>query len=522
MRKVSLIGMAALAGIMQGNAWATDVVTNPFYGVTEIQRTLTVPRPLNISNLQIDLNAPGISFKITPPDANPPTVNGVPDETITETTRDYVTGQGAQLGINTSFFRLQNSGQALWTNNTGLAASDGAGYSPWDNSNQVAINLSSNNAANVVTPAASRPTGYEISQSGITLYNAFTGSNQVLTNGVVTAPSRTSDGGFDDLNPRTGAGITKDNRLLLVTIDGRQSGFSEGMYLDEVGTLLLSLGANDGLNLDGGGSTTMVVDKYNDGTGPQVVNSSVGRGGVGTERYVGQSLAGFAQAPAPAPVPAPAGVQMLDEFETGFGHFAASPTFSGSNRGVSASTKAEMVQGAAERGQWSEKLSIVADQDATPGYLLRFLSGIGSPSNNIQMGTTGYVGFFLKTTNAGLHASIGIDENLANTTANEEQGAFLDIIPDGQWHLYEWNLADASMWDSFAGGNGQIDGPITTIDCIFIKGDTNVNSTVSFDSLAYNPTGSLAVLVPEPTSAALMFGIALMHSRRRRLRKTIA
>ena len=61
-------------------------------------------------------------------------------------------------------------------------------------------------------------------------------------------------------HPRTGIGVTRDSTtLILVTVDGRQAG-SVGMTLAEFGNLMLSLGIYQGLNLDGGGSTTMVVD----------------------------------------------------------------------------------------------------------------------------------------------------------------------------------------------------------------------------------------------------------------------
>jgi hypothetical protein len=59
--------------------------------------------------------------------------------------------------------------------------------------------------------------------------------------------------------PRTLAGVTDDGRLLLVTVDGRRPGWSAGMTLSEAARLMRSLGAVDALNLDGGGSTTMVV-----------------------------------------------------------------------------------------------------------------------------------------------------------------------------------------------------------------------------------------------------------------------
>lgn len=57
--------------------------------------------------------------------------------------------------------------------------------------------------------------------------------------------------------PRTIAGIDRAGRLLLVTIDGRQPGVSEGLTLTEEATLMKSLGAVDALNLDGGGSTAI-------------------------------------------------------------------------------------------------------------------------------------------------------------------------------------------------------------------------------------------------------------------------
>ena len=61
-------------------------------------------------------------------------------------------------------------------------------------------------------------------------------------------------------HPRTAVGIAGGGRrLLLVTVDGRQKPYSDGMTLRELATLMLALGAPDALNLDGGGSTTMVT-----------------------------------------------------------------------------------------------------------------------------------------------------------------------------------------------------------------------------------------------------------------------
>ena len=60
-------------------------------------------------------------------------------------------------------------------------------------------------------------------------------------------------------NPRTLAGVRADGTLLLVTVDGRAPGWSVGMTLREAARLMLSLGARNALNLDGGGSSAMTV-----------------------------------------------------------------------------------------------------------------------------------------------------------------------------------------------------------------------------------------------------------------------
>lgn len=59
--------------------------------------------------------------------------------------------------------------------------------------------------------------------------------------------------------PRTIAGVGRASQLILVTVDGRQPGVSEGATLVEEALLMRSLGAVSAVNLDGGGSATMVV-----------------------------------------------------------------------------------------------------------------------------------------------------------------------------------------------------------------------------------------------------------------------
>lgn len=61
-------------------------------------------------------------------------------------------------------------------------------------------------------------------------------------------------------NPRTGIGVTADGKILLVVVDGRQKRWSLGPTLLEFADIMKGLGAVTALNLDGGGSTTMVVN----------------------------------------------------------------------------------------------------------------------------------------------------------------------------------------------------------------------------------------------------------------------
>jgi hypothetical protein len=61
-------------------------------------------------------------------------------------------------------------------------------------------------------------------------------------------------------HPRTAIGWTSNGRVLLVVIDGRQARWSVGASLRELARVMQDLGAVQALNLDGGGSSTMVVE----------------------------------------------------------------------------------------------------------------------------------------------------------------------------------------------------------------------------------------------------------------------
>lgn len=81
-------------------------------------------------------------------------------------------------------------------------------------------------------------------------------------------------------HPRTAIGWRADGQFVLVTVDGRQPQQSVGMTIAELAALMQQLGCVEALNLDGGGSTTMVinqkvVNRPSDATGERAVSDAL-------------------------------------------------------------------------------------------------------------------------------------------------------------------------------------------------------------------------------------------------------
>lgn len=86
------------------------------------------------------------------------------------------------------------------------------------------------------------------------------GNPQLVRDGAVVSADVDRSGAFHARNPRTAVGWTRAGELLLVVVDGRQPGYSSGATMRELADLLRGLGAHAALNLDGGGSSTMVLN----------------------------------------------------------------------------------------------------------------------------------------------------------------------------------------------------------------------------------------------------------------------
>ena len=96
-----------------------------------------------------------------------------------------------------------------------------------------------------------------------------------------------------EAQPRTAVGIGNNDKLLiLVVVDGRQPGYSQGVTLAELAQILKDNGAYHAINLDGGGSSTLVVEGAM--SRPKVLNSPVNHRLPGMQRAVGNHLGIYA------------------------------------------------------------------------------------------------------------------------------------------------------------------------------------------------------------------------------------
>ncbi len=127
--------------------------------------------------------------------------------------------------------------------------------------------------------------------SSIPIAQLIGGGPRLIRNGAESVESVAEGFGSSfasDRHPRTAVGFSQDSsKVYFFTVDGRQSGYSVGMSLYELAGYMLEWGVWEGINLDGGGSTTMVVRG-------QVANSPSDAGG---ERSVANALLAVSTAP---------------------------------------------------------------------------------------------------------------------------------------------------------------------------------------------------------------------------------
>jgi exopolysaccharide biosynthesis protein len=238
--------------------------------------TTGAPRTSRAYIVRIDLKAPGIDFTATQQSG--------PLETISETTSQFATHNGVRVAINTNFFAPCCVTTPEPKNVIGTLISNGQvvsapGSEP--GSSEAVLAITRKNDATIAHVS-------EIDFSNI--WTAVAGSAILVKDGVDVTASNPNQGDPLNPNPRTLVGLSKDGRYMYwVTIDGRVTGYSLGTTNAQSAALMLALGCDDALNLDGGGSTEMVrADEIGK---PYVVNNPSG----GAERYSAAAIGVYAK-----------------------------------------------------------------------------------------------------------------------------------------------------------------------------------------------------------------------------------
>lgn len=275
-----LYGVAAWLNLLPGFP-PQEVTEDLFPGITYHRVVRRKPYPLVVHIARIDLTTPGLRFLVTPRDhkgAKP--LNA-------RTTSGFLREVGAQVAINGDFFdpwwakspwdyypRVGDPVDIL-----GRACSEGNWYSNSPRrSRRPTLFLSQQNQAEIGTTF---PTAFEP-------YNALSGHTIFIKDGEFTGS------GNSNCHPRSVVALDKTGtQLFLVVADGRQRFYSRGATLKELATILQAVGAEVALNLDGGGSSTLVTSPRAGQV--RVLNRPIQTGIPGRERPIANHLGVFVE-----------------------------------------------------------------------------------------------------------------------------------------------------------------------------------------------------------------------------------
>src|SRR5229473_711127 len=244
------------------------------------------PRFQAVNALRIDLHDPDVQMFSDPPCTNCP----FGYETLGLTTSGFLKAYGVQAAVDANFYSpCCSATPGTPMDVIGLSISKGrvvsAQEGPLDSSN---VMFTTNKQ--VIMIATNWP---PTMTNGI--YTAVSGHYALVTNGVnigylyVGLPDP-----IHQVQPRAAVGVSQNGRYLyLITIDGRQLGYSDGASDSETADWLLRFGSYNGINLDGGGSTTMVMADC--GGNPIQLNVPIDQGIPHHERVIANHLGVFAK-----------------------------------------------------------------------------------------------------------------------------------------------------------------------------------------------------------------------------------
>jgi hypothetical protein len=226
--------------------------------------------PLALYCVRIDTHLPSIWFYVTPD-------NGVrPMETDGLKTSTFLRRYDLTVAINASPFHPVDAMEGSNRDIRGISVSDGHVYSEQREGFGAFVVYRNRRVRIVEQP-------FDFSRAD----QAVSGFRIILERGK-------NIGARNNRHPRSAVGTSEDNRyVFLLVIDGRQPSYSIGTTTEETAAWLSFFGAYDGLNLDGGGSTTLVVRDHSDT--PVVINNPIHRLIPNEERVVGNHLGIYAE-----------------------------------------------------------------------------------------------------------------------------------------------------------------------------------------------------------------------------------
>ncbi len=255
-----------------GKGRPASIAQNLRPGITYLRKDLTTPRPIVVHVMAIDLQTAKLEFLVTP------SADGK-DVLCTRATSKFLEEFKLHVAINGGYYSYLDasfaspcaSGDPVRISD--YAASRGIVYSP-KKTIQPVIYIGRRNQVT-------------FNKAPTNVFNAIAGDRMVVVDGKVV-----KNLAAQDPNPRTAIGLNRNARwLTLMVVDGRQPGYSEGVTFPELAELLISYGVFTGANMDGGGSSTMVIRTLEGKA--RVINSPVDLGQAGKERAVGNHLGLF-------------------------------------------------------------------------------------------------------------------------------------------------------------------------------------------------------------------------------------
>ena len=270
------VGTAALLLYGRGRPAPIPMQRDLFEGVTYWRVIHFTPRPMIAHIILIDTKDNEVGFLVTPPDSS----GELPLNA--RTTSQFLDEFGLQLAINGDGF------DPWWSNGP-------ADYYPHVGEPVVPLGFTAS-GGKIYTEGVEEQLGTEptlfISRRNTLSFNrrpdnvfqAISGDRMLVLQGNVVEGL-----GTVELDPRTAIGLNKNGRYVyLVVVDGRQPFYSDGATFAQLAQLLIDQGAYVAMSLDGGGSSTLVVE--GDNGEPVILNSPIDNYIPGRERPVANHL----------------------------------------------------------------------------------------------------------------------------------------------------------------------------------------------------------------------------------------